>query len=323
MKSVITLGLLSLAAGCAVIEPPADNSLSAGSTPEARAISFLQAEVPAWSRENGCFSCHNNGDAARALLAAKRKGYRVPSSALSDTIAWTAQPERWDHNQGDPGFSDQRLADIQFAASLASAMDTGFVRSDQPLRKAARRLVADQFPDGAWHIGPVDTLGSPATYGAHLATHLALQTLRRSNAPDTQNAIEKAGHWLRHAPVDNVPDAATLLLAFKGDASAEVVKIRSACFDLICRAQTGDGGWGPYLDTASEPFDTALVILGLKELPPDDQTLEMIRRGRNYLIATQQPDGSWPETTRPAMRVSYAQRISTAGWATLALLATQ
>jgi len=34
---------------------------------EARAVEFLVREVPAWSKNNGCFSCHNNGDAARAL----------------------------------------------------------------------------------------------------------------------------------------------------------------------------------------------------------------------------------------------------------------
>ena len=49
----------------------------------------------------------------------------------------------------------------------------------------------------------------------------------------------------------------------------------------------------------------------------------MIARGRAFLIARQQADGSWPETTRPSGAESYAQRISTTGWATLALLATR
>ena len=35
-------------------------------SPEARAVAFLAAEVPRWFRENKCYSCHNNGDAARA-----------------------------------------------------------------------------------------------------------------------------------------------------------------------------------------------------------------------------------------------------------------
>ena len=49
----------------------------------------------------------------------------------------------------------------------------------------------------------------------------------------------------------------------------------------------------------------------------------MLPVGRAYLLATQQEDGSWTETTRPAGATSYAQRISTTGWATLALLATR
>jgi hypothetical protein len=49
---------------------------------------------------------------------------------------------------------------------------------------------------------------------------------------------------------------------------------------------------------------------------------DMITRGRAFLLAEQQDDGSWVETTRPPGNVSYAQRISTTGWATLALLAT-
>src|SRR5262245_62579877 len=88
---------------------------------ESKAVAFLTREVPAWSKENGCFSCHNNGDAARALYAASSKGYRVPDHALADTTEWVKLPARWDHNKGDPGFSDKRLADIQFAGSLLAA----------------------------------------------------------------------------------------------------------------------------------------------------------------------------------------------------------
>jgi hypothetical protein len=64
------------------------------------------------------------------------------------------------------------------------------------------------------------------------------------------------------------------------------------------------------------------VLLALCELPDDGEVRAMRARGRGYLIATQQPDGSWPETTRPAGAESYPQRLSTGGWATLALLAS-
>jgi hypothetical protein len=49
----------------------------------------------------------------------------------------------------------------------------------------------------------------------------------------------------------------------------------------------------------------------------------MLKRGRVHLVSTQEKDGSWQETTRPSGAESYAQRISTTSWATLALLLTR
>jgi len=97
----------------------------AAAAAEKKAVEFLQREVPAWSRENGCFSCHNNGDAARALYAAQARGRRLPSKVLADTTAWISKPARWEHNKGDPAFNDSRLANLQFAAALAAAFQAG------------------------------------------------------------------------------------------------------------------------------------------------------------------------------------------------------
>ncbi len=49
---------------------------------------------------------------------------------------------------------------------------------------------------------------------------------------------------------------------------------------------------------------------------------DAIAKGRAYLMREQLADGSWNETTRPAGQTSYAQRISTTGWALLALIET-
>ena len=49
-----------------------------------------------WPEKNKCFSCHNNGDGAQALLIAMRHGKVVPSDALRDTLDWLARPSDWD-----------------------------------------------------------------------------------------------------------------------------------------------------------------------------------------------------------------------------------
>ena len=73
-----------------LLVPPV--AASADQSPEQRAVDYLARETPRWSKENGCFSCHNNGDAARALYAASRRGYKVPADALADTTAWLRRP---------------------------------------------------------------------------------------------------------------------------------------------------------------------------------------------------------------------------------------
>jgi len=308
--------MLVLAALTAVVCANNDNySLSADS--EAIAIQFLMREVPAWSKDNGCFSCHNNGDAARALYAASRKGYSVPANVLADTTDWVKRPGGWDENKGDPGFSDKRLANVQFAASLLAAFETGHVKDHQALQQSARKLAADQSADGSWKIDAGNTLGSPATYGTPLATYMALRTLKKADLSETKIAIERARRWLAQAQPNNVLAAAALLLA--GESSRPK---RDQCLKLIRAARTSDGGWGPYADSPSEPFDTAIALLALAGFRSEPGIDDLIRRGRNFLSAQQNPDGSWPATTRPPGGDSYAQMMSTTGWATLALLET-
>jgi hypothetical protein len=279
-------------------------------------------EVPAWSKNNGCYSCHNNGDAARALYKASQKGHRISAGVLADTTAWLADPQLWDKNKGDPGFSDQRLANLQFAVALLTALETGHLVDKKPLQAAARKVAADQSPSGAWLIDSGTAVGSPATYGSTLATMLAWRVLKAAGLDGHKNATRSAERWLSQVPINSVSAAASLLLAATGDHSSAVKSRRAECVAIIGRAQTKDGGWGPYADSPPEVFDTAIVLLALaagKQAAVKDR----IDRGRKFLAAQQDADGGWPATTRPPGGESYAQRLSTTGWATLALLATR
>ena len=101
--------------------------------------------------------------------------------------------------------------------------------------------------------------------------------------------------------------------------------------DLLKTGQGKDGGWGAYVTSPSEPFDTALATLALATLSPRraapiftaDSLTAAVTAGRGYLLRQQLADGSWNETTRPPGQSSYAQRISTTGWALLALMETE
>lgn len=147
---------------------------------EAKAIAYLQVEVPRWRKENGCFSCHNNGDGGRALALAAQRG-------------WAEAPEpvtNWENDRSNPAFSDKKLARIHFADGAA--------------------LAADQLPDGSWKIDGEESLGSPVTYGRPLATYLTLQKIR---AGGLYEAAKKADAWLRSLKPVSVVDSAAKSMA--------------------------------------------------------------------------------------------------------------
>jgi hypothetical protein len=274
------------------------------------ALRFLNTEVPRWQRENHCYSCHNNGDGARALYLARQGGYAVPDAALAGTLSWLGRPQEWSRIKGAPAVGSANLARIQFAAALAEAWRAGATQDRALIDAAARELIAAQAADGSFPVDSGGMPGAPATYGTPLATVISRNTLAALDAKRYTGAIARADAWIAQAQPASLTDAAALLWG-RGD--------RSDCRDRLLAAQTSDGGWGPQPKMPAEAFDTALAVLALRKA---GAPAGVVARGRAFLIRMQDPDGAWPETTRPSGGTSYAERISTAGWVTCALLAT-
>jgi hypothetical protein len=302
---------------CGAADPPA------GAAPEARAVAFLEVEVPRWARENRCYSCHNNGDAARALAAASAAGLLERRGALDDTLRFLRDPQQWDANGPEGPFKDKKLARIQFAAALAEASAAGLAKDRAALAAAATLVAELQTADGSWETDQPGQLGSPATYGKALASLMAIRALESGGAEKYRAELAKARQWFEATEPKSVLDAAATLLALARVESAAAHAQRERALAIVRRGQSDDGGWGPFATSPPEPFDTAIVLLALAAQRDRLKQQPLIERGRGYLVARQLDDGSWPATTRPPGVDSYAQRLSTSGWATLALLATR
>ena len=285
----------------------------------AKGVAFLRTELPKV----------RDGDAARALLEAGARGYDVGTS-LDDTLNFLKNPAAWDQNKAPSGADDKRLARVQFASALAVAERHGKAASTD-LEAAAKLLVADQAADGSWTLDRSPSPGSPATYGTILATWSARTSLIASGMQPDNFTIVQADRWLRGQTVENVSDASSMLLALDltGDVMAD--GLRRTALSIVRTGQAANGGWGPYATAPPQVFDTAIAVLALSALNVEPRTarstyrpeelLEAIAKGKRFVESQQRPDGSWPETTRPAGQASYAQRTSTTGWALLALLA--
>ena len=262
------------------------------------ALRYLEEEVPRWKRENGCHSCHNNGDGARALLIAKSIGFRVKEEALADSLEWLNSPSKWE---------PKALARVQFTAALVAALNTALATDRKPLLEAAALLAADQSANGSWQVETEGTVGSAATYGPALATYLAREALEFSGEAAYKQAVAKADAWLAALKPETPLDAAAHYLATRAPGS----------LDLLLRSQNANGSW------LHEGFDTAVAILALAKVPLTPETSDRIARGRAWLLKSQFGAGGWPGTTRPSGGASYAQHISTSAWVAIALARTQ
>jgi Prenyltransferase and squalene oxidase repeat len=293
-----------------------------------RAVGFLAKEVPKWHAEHPCYSCHNNGDATRALIVAGMRGYDIGTS-VDETVDFLRVPSQWDQNKAPGGFDDRTLARIQFASALAVAARAGRA-PDSTLVDAAKIIAGDQQGDGSWTLDASKSLASPTTYGTLLATASARATLIASGREPDDFSVVKTDRFFRGVPVENVIDAAAVALGLDVAEDMMAENLRAKCLGIIREGQGPSGGWGPFITAPPQVFDTAIAVLALSLMETEgrlgrkvyrpEELREAVAKGRDYLVSQQRPDGSWPETTRPAGQESYAQRISTTGWALLALL---
>lgn len=259
-----------------------------------RGVGYLVKEAPKW-----------NGDATRALLVASSKGYDIGRS-LDDTLAFLKQPAKW-----------EQRGRIPLANALAVAERQGKAASTD-LEAAAKLLVTDQMTDGSWQ-------------GEIITTWLARTALIASGIQPDFFSVVQADRWIRGVAPENVRDASATILALELSSDVMAENLRRTCLSILRSGQSAEtGGWPAPAGATAPVFDTAIAVLALSSLEVEprlarsayrvEELKEAIANGKKHLVAQQRPDGSWPETTRPANQESYAQRISTSGWALLALL---
>jgi squalene-hopene/tetraprenyl-beta-curcumene cyclase len=103
------------------------------------------------------------------------------------------------------------------------------------------------------------------------------------SAEDDDGSWHSRGYWGRHYGTYR---AVLALTALTPDSPA-----LGRARDYLVSGQHADGGWGP--DGRSDPLSTASAALALAALAQPG-TGRCLRLALEYLLAAQQPDGSWP-----------------------------
>jgi ankyrin repeat protein len=286
----VCLGLLcTLPVFCAV-----DASTARIQKAAAKAVTIIQKSQESWYHKQSCISCHQQILPEMAFRSAREHGIAIdePAAHAAETAAFGY-------------FSDFKRA-VEYTNIIDPSLNDGYamvaahaagVRPSLVTAVYARLLAARQEPDGRWES--VDER-PPESYSPFTATAISLRAIQfyahPSRKAEIAGRVERARAWLlSHQPHATEECVYQLLGAYwAGADQGSLAKMAHG----LAAIQQPDGGW-PSLDgRASDAYSTGQTLLALHEAGGVAITDPAWRRGIDYLLRTQMPDGSWHVVSR-------------------------
>ena len=297
MRRIATaLGLVCVMSGWVRAAAPPVSTPSPQTVRDAasRAIALLDRSVVVWHQQRTCFSCHHQALPIAVTTLARTKGVAFDEALARKNIsAGLGGLKSLDravqgYQQIDPS--------MELGYELATAADAGVPAG--LARAANAALVASwQLPDGSWSTFDQRP---PQSFSPVTATAIAARGIRAYLPPERRQEAEartlRARQWLlATTPRDTAERAYQLLGLLWTDAPADVR--RKAAEDLLAR-QRSDGGWSQLGKLGSDAFSTGEVLVALHRAGGVALGDPRFQRGLGYLLAHQDPDGSWAVQTR-------------------------
>jgi hypothetical protein len=312
--------------------PNLSKPVGANSAREAveRSLPLLQQSDETFLRKSGCVSCHNNTLTAMTVTAARNLGLNVNEGIAGrhKTTVGTfidSWRDRLLQGFGIPGDNDT-------ISHLLLGLSAAGYSADAATDAMAMFLIRQQFADGHFrilvHRPPIESSDIEVTAATMRALQLYAPKADRQRYTD---AIARAAKWLEQAVPTTTEDRAFQLLGLWWS-GAPPATIHAAARSLIA-TQRPDGGWAQTPNLGSDAYATGQAIYALTESSTASRGDTAIMRGTQFLLTTQQADGSWFVQSRaialqPLFESGFphgrSQWISAAAtnWAALALANT-
>jgi ankyrin repeat protein len=304
---VATLQKAGAKAGVPYQAPPAPDRSTTRDAAKAvaQSIALLQRSSAEFFKQSGCVGCHHQDATAFAVRASRDAG--IP---LDEAVA----RERLNVMQSRLG-SEQELQ-LQGVLDEAISIKTNHLAGlwasgynpDLVTDAAVVSLVSGQYTDGHWqrYIGAVR---SPTGVNNIVGTAEAVLALQRYGMParaaEFRERVTRASPWLQKATPQSTYEHALQLLALSA-AGARKDAVRRVADSLLAQ-QRRDGGWAGNPNLGSDAHSTGVALHALREsgfLGAGDLAH---RRGVQYVLSTQYPDGSWHVRSRAAGFQPYFQ----------------
>jgi N-acyl-D-amino-acid deacylase len=276
---------------------PAPAASAAGSRTNARdaisrALAVSQSVAGKFLHNGGCFSCHSQYLNGMAVGAARSAGVKTePALENADTRATLSLRGSFQEaffQAQEPGDSSEAVG---FALlQLASAG----VPQSLTIDSMVHHMAAMQRKEGDWQTFEGRP---PIESGEFGQTARAIRALRSFPIParkdEFEQRIQRAAAWVEKAEPLTTEDRTMQILGlvWAGD-TAPAGRVK----ELVGKQRT-DGGWGQTDYNQSDAFATGEALWALHESGMTSSD-PVYRRGVDFILRTQQEDGTWHVVSR-------------------------
>jgi N-acyl-D-amino-acid deacylase len=300
-----------------------------------KGLKRLETGAGHYPEHRQCFSCHHQAMAILGLTAAKQRGFSVDADLVKSQVDFSLRSFRntalITKGRGVGGDSTS----AGYILTTLAAVDHP---ADETTAALVEYLLLKQRKDGAW---PVAAQRPPTMGSLFTNTALALAALKKYGQPSEtadaeeleyriDSAFTRGRAWLvATKPVTTEDKVFRLRGLIHADAERKAI---DEARDQLLGEQREDGSWSQLTDKEGDAYATGTVLMALRAagLPTSESAY---RKGADYLLKTQNEEGSWVVQTRSKpLQVFFdngdpggkSQFISFAatGWAVLALLET-
>jgi hypothetical protein len=264
-----------------------------------RTMPLLQSSGVRMLDDGGCIACHAQPMVQMAVRVAGDRGWMLDKAVASTSLEtfkrrWMAADQLLMQGEEAGGSPDTQI----YAATALAAIGAPASTSTDVL---VHYLLAKQRGAGNWHGS--GSSRAPIQDGDFSRTAMSVRVLTFYGMParraEIDQRVERATAWLASTSPQSTEDRVMQLLGLKWGNSTSPVKEKRVR-ELIGQ-QDASGGWAQTPFLPPDAYASVEVLYALHELGVPSTAAEF-QRGVEYLLRTQQEDGSWYVKSR-AMKI--------------------